>query len=354
MGEVDQLFQQSSFILYATIFLGGLALNLTPCVYPLIPVTLSYFTDAKHNDPLHRMMGAVLYLFGMAITYSVLGTLAAISGGFFGEALQSDWVRLGLASVFFLMALSEFGLFRLPSSFGQVHVKKGKFGAFLLGLTMGFVAAPCIGPFVVSLLSFVAAQADPFLGMRLFLVLSLGLGFPYLILGYFANGIQLLPRSGHWLVWVHRGFGVLLLALAFSYASPTVSGWMEDAGWVQKEEKVITDFKNFSLKAFNEARGTRPIVIDVAAEWCAPCKELEEKTFANSRVREAFQGFELLYLDVTDTNPPAIEDFVSEQEVVGVPTVLFYDANGERRDDIRLENFEPPEDFLKRLEKVNR
>ncbi len=148
-----------SFIL---VFLGGLALNLTPCVYPLIPITLGFF-GGQSESKTSRLFGlASVYVVGMAITYSVIGVVTALSGALFGSLLQNPIVLIGIAAVLVALSLSMFGLyeFQLPSSwmtkFGEA--RSGYFGALFMGLTMGVVAAPCIGPFVVGLLTFVGAK----------------------------------------------------------------------------------------------------------------------------------------------------------------------------------------------------
>src|SRR5215467_13128844 len=166
------------------VFLSGLALNTTPCVYPIIPITIGFFANqgsAGQKPSLwstFRMASA--YVLGMAVTYSVLGVIASLSGGLFGAALQKPAVLIGLAILMVALSLSMFGVyeFRLPESLNRfanssTQSTTGLVGALMMGLTMGIVAAPCIGPFVVALLVHVGAKGSPAYGFLLFFVLAL-------------------------------------------------------------------------------------------------------------------------------------------------------------------------------------
>jgi thiol:disulfide interchange protein DsbD len=212
-------FDQESFpLMLLLVFLGGLALNLTPCVYPMIPITITYFGGQAQGKKGSVVTHAVLYIVGMAVTYSLLGVTAALTGGLFGMALQYPPVLIGIALVMVLLALSMFDVFelRMPAFLNRLAGgnRKGFTGTFLMGLTVGIVAAPCIGPFVFGLLTYVGNSGNALLGFLLFFVLSLGLGIPFLILGIFSGSIHKLPRSGEWMIWVRKVFGFILLAMA--------------------------------------------------------------------------------------------------------------------------------------------
>src|SRR5688572_20708600 len=150
-----------------------------------------------------------------------------------GPPLQHPWIVGGLVVLFVVMALSMFGLFelRLPSSFTRLGGgRRGALGALVMGLTMGLVAAPCIGPFVVGLIAFVGASGDPFFGFWLFFVLAIGMGLPNLVLGIFSGALAGLPRSGAWLIYAKKVMGVALLAVAIYFAQPFLGdraiGWL--------------------------------------------------------------------------------------------------------------------------------
>ncbi|HKY04320.1 MAG TPA: cytochrome c biogenesis protein CcdA, partial [Blastocatellia bacterium] len=227
----DLLSESSMLTVLITVFLAGLALNLTPCVYPIIPITIGFFVNqgAGQGTPrLRRTFSmALMYVVGMAVTYSILGVIASMTEGLFGAALQNPVVLIALAGVMVGLALSMFGVyeFRVPEALNRFANKStqsttGLVGALVMGLTMGIVAAPCIGPFVIGLLVHVGAKGDPVYGFLLFFVLALGLGLPYLFLGTFSGAIKSLPRSGEWMVTVRKVFGLVLIGMALYFLMP--------------------------------------------------------------------------------------------------------------------------------------
>jgi thioredoxin:protein disulfide reductase len=205
-------------LIFLLVFLGGLALNLTPCIYPLIPITISYFGGQAEGKKGGAVLHSFVYVFGMAMTYSILGVVAAFTGSLFGVALTYPPVLVGIALIMLALSLSMFDVyeFRMPAFLNKAAgtSKKGYFGTFFMGLTVGIIAAPCIGPFVLGLLTYVGNKGNVFLGFSLFFVLALGLGVPFLFLGIFSGSINKIPRSGAWMVWVRKIFGFILVAMA--------------------------------------------------------------------------------------------------------------------------------------------
>ncbi len=377
-------------VLLAT-FLGGLALNLTPCVYPVIPLTLSFFAGQTRADGRRPFWLATIYVLGMATMYSALGVAAALSGRLFGSALQSPWVLSAVAAVLVALALSMFGLYdlRMPSFLMQkAGARSGAAGAYGMGLLVGVVAAPCVGPFVLGLLAFVAARQQVGLGFLFFFVLSLGLGLPYLFLGAFSGSVARLPRAGMWMESVKKIFGWVLLAMAAYFLRPAVpapfGAWLLPAvlaagavylvarsGGLRPALRFATAILFLGAAAFfvprssrgaepvwkpyaakDVARAGRPAVIDFSAAWCAPCRELDEKTFSDPRVREALERRALYKADLTRTDSPEIAALSEKYAILGVPTIVFLDASGNELRDLRLVGFENADDFLGRLSKA--
>lgn len=374
------------------LFAGGLALNLTPCVYPVIPLTVSFFGGQAKGET-GRVFGlATLYVLGMATTYSALGVAAALSGKLFGAALQSPWVLAAVAAVLVLLALSMFGLYdiRVPTALMQkTGARTGRAGAYAMGLLVGVVAAPCVGPFVLGLLAFVAARQNAFLGFLFFFVLSLGLGLPYLFLAAFSGSLTRLPRAGEWMEGVKSIFGWVLLAMAAYFLRtvlPRPAGdWLLPAvlliaaiALALRGVKLRPGARAAAAVVFlaaavffvpravpasaapawqpyaeaEVARAGRPAVIDFSAAWCLPCRELDEKTFSDLRVREALERRALFKADMTRSASPEVVTLSDKYAILGVPTLVFLDAAGRERQDVRLVGFESAEDFLKRLEKA--
>ncbi len=167
-NEFSNVIKESGlFYAFIFIFLGGLALNLTPCVYPLIPITISYFGGQSEGNKTALVFRAAIYVFGMSITYSILGVLAALTGSLLGSALQNPLVLIFVALVMLGLALSMFGLYeiRIPQSLAMMGSKNraGYIGTMFMGLTVGLIAAPCIGPFVLGLLTYVSELGIRFL-----------------------------------------------------------------------------------------------------------------------------------------------------------------------------------------------
>jgi len=243
------------------IFLGGMALNATPCVYPLIPVTVAYFAargleDERSNAA--RAAHAALYVAGLAVMNSFLGVLAALTGGLVGSALQSPVLLVFVAGTLLFLAAGLFGVWelRVPTPLSRLSTRTftGYFGSFFMGLTLGLVAAPCIGPFVLGLLTWVAASGDPRLGFLVFFTLSLGLGLPQFFLAVFSGQIHRLPRSGYWMVWIRKLLGWTLVGMAAYFLLPLLG---DTVGWMLMAATVLFGGLHLALVGKDEVVGRR-------------------------------------------------------------------------------------------------
>ena len=387
------------FITFILVFFGGLALNLTPCVYPLIPITVSYFANQSTGKISRSFVLALFYVLGMALTYSVLGVVAASTGSLLGSALQNPLVLIFIALVLVALSLSMFGLYeiRVPQSLASVGGKsrQGIFGALFMGLTVGIIAAPCIGPFVVSLLIFVGEQGNPFLGFWLFFTLALGLGVPFLILGTFSSMISSMPQSGVWMVWVSKLFGVILIGMAvyfletlipvriyqFGLAVLLITGGVY-LGWIEKSTggKLFTVFRwligiasllfavwlsfpekdhqeinwqAFDYKLLEQAKTDgKPVILDFYAVWCIPCKELDRNTFTNEEVVKLSEEFVTLKVDLTHESDQLVKDLKKVFEIRGVPTIVFIGENGKEIKHLSFYEFIEAEEFLNKMKEA--
>jgi len=378
------------------IFLAGLALNLTPCVYPLIPITIGYFGGQAEGKTSRLFLLGLLYMLGMAITYSVIGVVTSLSGAVFGTLLQNPIVIIGIVLLFVALALSQFGVyeFKLPDALVAKAggAKGGAFGAFFMGLTMGIVAAPCIGPFVLGLVTYVAAKGDPYYGFLMFFVLALGLGFPYLLLAIFSGKIKSLPRAGIWMEGVEHIFGFLLIGMAIYFLDPilpkSIQGYLLPIFgiiaaiillFIDKtannakgfrifktifsliviaisiyslipKENLEPEWRNFSIQAYETSmKNNERMVIDFYADWCIPCKELDALTFSDERVIKEMGRFTNYKLDMTKTTDEN-EALRKRFNVIGMPTVLIIDSQSKEMN--RITGFVNAEEFLAFIKEV--
>jgi thiol:disulfide interchange protein DsbD len=341
---------------------------------------------------------------GLALTNSVLGVVAALTGGMMGALLQSPAVLVAISLLLVVFATSLFGFWelRLPSGLTRAASKShaGYFGTFFMGLTLGVVAAPCLGPFVLGLLTWVAGMASPWLGFIIFFTLSLGLGLPLFILAMFSGKLEKLPRSGEWMLWVRRLMGWVLVGMAAYFIRPLLSeaagvyalslvalaagvhlGWLDKSragfkafgfikggvgigavvlavvlagSWILKGPGVSWQPYSDALLAQAKAEG-RPVIIDFSATWCTPCRELDEKTFHDPAIaQQASRDVVMIKVDVTRGGDPLHERLLADYAVKGVPTVVFLDGQGHERHDLRLVDYLPPDEFLKRMDQLKK
>ncbi|MGF1671461.1 MAG: protein-disulfide reductase DsbD family protein [Balneolaceae bacterium] len=404
-NEIAQLFDESGLIwAFVGIFFIGLALNLTPCVYPMLSVTVSLFGgQASENSTLGKSFSmASIYVFGIVFMYSVLGVVAAYTGSLFGSWLQSPWVLAGIGLLLFLLALSMFGLYELQlppwltQKLGSAQNSTGGvIGHFISGLAVGIFAAPCIGPPIIALLAFVGQQGDPFFGFFTFFILAFGLGFPYLILGTFSGLLTKMPKSGMWMVWVKKVFGIVLIGAALFYAGLAffpayvfhvipatiilggiylgfIEGTSNDnklfrrVKWatgvaaliggfmlVQNLQLESIEWKEYSEDEVEMALAeNRPVMLDFYADWCIPCLELDRLTFTDTEVISKTENFMKLKVDLTNYDSPESEELRKRYDVAGVPTIIFLDPAGNEVPDTRVVGFLNANEFLKRVERV--
>ena len=221
------------------VFLAGVLSSLTPCVYPLIPITIGLFGARQAKTRREGFLLSVTYVAGIAITYSLMGLFAATFGTLFGGLMQSPWVLGALSLLFVALGLGSLGVFqvRLPGALQERLSHQGGAGyagALMMGLVAGVIAAPCIGPIVAGVLLYVARQQDLLLGWLMMTAFALGMGLLFIVLGTFSSLLGKLPRSGAWMDGVKTFFGALFFAMALYYLRYLVKplGELTRAIWV--------------------------------------------------------------------------------------------------------------------------
>jgi thiol:disulfide interchange protein DsbD len=387
----------------------GVIASLTPCVYPMVPITVSIFGATQATSRLRGAALSAAFVLGIAALFTPMGVVSALSGKLMGSALSNQWVNLGLAALFIALAASMFGAFELAlpsgltnklSSVGGVGFK----GAFVMGLVMGLIAAPCTGPFLTGMVTVIATTKNVALGTAALFSFSLGLGVIFFIAGAFAVN---LPKGGAWMMGIKWISGVGLAYMAFSYLRdkfepirklvdhpsyafglvagavllvglifgtihiaaekrkspiahlskrmklasivPAVAGaamlfsWLGLNHGVDPNAPAITWLTN-EESALAKARAEgKPVLIDFGAEWCAACKKLEHQTFPDPNVRAEAARFVALRVDATDDEDPTIARLKDKYKVVGLPTVIMLDKSG--KEVVRFNDFVLPDKF---------
>jgi len=394
----------------------GFIASLTPCVYPMVPITVSIFgaTEAKS-----RLRGAALsatFVLGIAALFTPMGIISALSGKLMGSALSNAFVVTGLAILFTALAASMFGAFELAlpsglnnklSTVGGVGFK----GAFVMGLVMGLIAAPCTGPFLTGMITVIATSKNVWLGSASLFSFALGLGVLFFVAGAFAVN---LPKGGAWMMGIKWVSGVGLAYMAFAYLRdrfetfhklidhpgytfgivagvvflvgivlgvvhmvaerrkspiahlskpmklasiiPAVVGCALFVSWIPQPHDVdpnapaITWVDNEQAGRAKATAENKPVLIDFGATWCTACKELEHNTFPNPGVRSEAQRFVAIHVDATDDEAPDTKRLQEKYKVVGLPTVIMLDAAG--NEVTRFNEFVGPDKFVAAMKKV--
>ncbi|MCK3654489.1 protein-disulfide reductase DsbD [Pasteurellaceae bacterium Macca] len=412
-SEQDQLAEQLSTNRFSIFwfFVLGVGLAFTPCVLPMLPL-LSAIVIGNQQRPnnLRAFLLSLTYVQGMALTYTLLGLVVAAIGLPFQVALQSPPVLIGLAVLFTVLALSMFGLFtlQLPNSWQQKlnnlsqQQQGGSYvSVFFMGVIAGLVASPCTSAPLSGALLYVAQSGDLITGGLALYLLALGMGIPLVLVTLFGN--KILPKSGDWLLKVKTLFGFVMLALPVFLLSRVLPSefeplmwsalaiafliWLVDAlsssKWSVKVLRILallllavsakpwTDlifnttesakthasvkferFQNLTelQQKLSQAKGKK-VMVDLFAEWCVACKEFEKYTFSDPSVKSVLEGMVLLQVDMTKNSPENAE-LMKAYKVLGLPSILFFDENGNELPEARVTGFMPANQFLAWLKQL--
>ncbi|MFA7826724.1 protein-disulfide reductase DsbD [Aeromonas dhakensis] len=406
---------QGFWLSVAAFFALGLGLAFTPCVFPMYPILTGIIAGAGHRLSTRRaFLLSFVYVQGMAVTYTLLGLVVASAGLKFQAALQHPYVLIGLSVMFVLLALSMFGLYtlQLPSSLqtrlsGLSNRQQGGsvLGVGIMGMISGLVCSPCTTAPLSGALIYVAQSGDLWLGGAALYALSLGMGLPLLLLG--TSGGKLLPKAGAWMDVIKQLFGFALLAVPILLLSRLWSDQVATLAWLgwglllcgylyhhnqHQQHSVGRSLRGFVLllamisavvvgkdlllpsqgasvaaqaetpafiriKTLDDlktqlaaARG-KPVLLDLYADWCVACKEFEHKTFSDPAVRKRFGQMVLLQADVT-ANDDADVELLNGLNVLGLPTLIFFDRAGNEVSGQRVTGFMGPAEFLGQLDRI--
>jgi thiol:disulfide interchange protein len=298
------------------ILLGGLALNLTPCVLPMIPVNIAIIGAGAQSES--RSKGFALggtYGLGIASVYGVLGLVAVLGGKGFGQLNANPWFNFSIAGIFVLLALSMFDVLHIDLSkfqSGKGTQFKSKFAsAFFMGGIAALLAGACVAPVVIAVLLLAGKLGT--VGLFLPFLLGVGMALPWPFAG---AGFAFLPKPGKWMDWVKYGFGVLILLLALYYGKLGAD--------LMKPQASVDDEKGGDLGAALAVayQDQRPAIVYFSAEWCKNCKELEAKTWPDPAVQERLSAYEFIKIDATDYEDPSVAEMLQHFGVQGLPTFV--------------------------------
>ncbi|KGK17488.1 protein-disulfide reductase DsbD [Vibrio navarrensis] len=391
----------------------GVGLAFTPCVLPMYPILTSIVLGGGQLSQRRAFGLALIYVQGMALTYTLLGLVVASAGLQFQAAMQHPYVLIGLSVLFVALALSMFGLYTLQlpsraqtwlSNLSNQQQGGSSLGVFAMGAISGLVCSPCTTAPLSGALLYVAQSGDLLTGGVALYALAMGMGIPLILVAVFGN--KLLPKAGGWMERVKTLFGFVLLAAPifllerilpelwstalWSALGIAAFGWLyhvknslEFGGWKQSALGIIAALgllasaqpalhywyaPQSASTSVNEVRFTRissvadlqqqlqlakqagkPVMLDFYADWCVACKEFEKYTFHDVQVAAKLQQFVLLQADVTRNQAQDIE-LLQHLQVLGLPTIEFWDAQGNPVSNARLTGFMPAEPFLAHLD----
>ncbi|CAI1927846.1 Thiol:disulfide interchange protein DsbD precursor [Serratia proteamaculans] len=391
----------------------GIGIAFTPCVLPMYPLISGIILGREKPHSSGRILAlAVVYVQGMALTYTVLGLVVAAAGLQFQAALQHPYVLIGLSVLFIALALSMFGLFslQLPSSLqtrlaGWSNSQQGGSlpGVFLMGALAGLICSPCTTAPLSAILLYIAQSGNMWAGGGTLYLYALGMGIPLVLVTLFGN--RLLPRSGPWMQYVKEAFGFVILALpvfllervigdlwglrlwsllglaffgwAFALSLKTSRGWaralqlvllaaaviaarpLQDwAFGTNSAQQAAVQHLNFTRinnvdqlnLALQQAQG-KPVMLDLYADWCVACKEFEKYTFSDASVQAKLANAVLLQADVTANNAEQVA-LLKHLKVLGLPTILFFNGTGQELTTQRVTGFMDAAVFNAHLQKT--
>ncbi|NIG34309.1 protein-disulfide reductase DsbD [Pantoea sp. ICBG 828] len=390
----------------------GIGVAFTPCVLPMYPLISGIILGGQRRYSLGRLFAlALVYVQGMALTYTLLGMVVAAAGLRFQAALQHPYVLIGLSVLFVLLALSMFGLFtlQLPASlqtrltlWSNRQQGGSLAGVFMMGALAGLICSPCTTAPLSAILLYIAQSGNLWAGAGTLWLYAFGMGLPLIAVTMFGN--RLLPKSGPWMQSVKEGFGFVILALpvfllervlgdiwglrlwsllgvaffawAFSLslsargtarvlpiimlaAALVVARPLQDWAFGSSSTQSVAHlpFQRISNSqqldsALQQAQG-RITMVDLYADWCVACKEFEKYTFSDDGVRSALSNVQLLQANVTANNAQD-NALLQHLQVLGLPTILFFDAQGKEIADSRVTGFLNAADFRAHLHNLPR
>lgn len=396
---------------FILVFVAGIVTSLTPCVYPLIPITVSIFGANESTGVLKSFILSFVYVVGIVVTYSILGVAVASTDAVFGQIMADPRVIVPICLILVALGLSMLGVYeiRLPSSMqNRLNTVGGAgfVGAFVMGTVAGIIAAPCTGPALAAVLSYIANINEDdqtrkiILGFSLMATYALGMGLLFICIGTFSGLISSLPKSGGWMYILENIFGIAIITMALYFLKDlevftpvkgflqktfpflvVIGGlWLSDLTQrfrglsrlmqLRKACGVLVavlgafliilgpqqpaagphltwDYDNEPAALDTAKQQDKLVMLDFYASWCAACNELDHKTFSDQEVINRLQNYVTVKLDFSTKSDEVLTE---KYKIVGLPVVIFMDAESNVYE--RIEGFVEPEEMLKLIDRV--
>jgi len=329
--NTNKFADMSIWLIIILILIGGIALNLTPCVLPMMPITIAVLGAGTQSESKGKgfLIGSV-YGLGMALAYGVLGVIVVLTGSQFGTINSSPWFNLIIAVVFIVLALAMFDI--IPIDFSKFQSNKvggkgkGKFiTVFILGVIAAVLAGACVAPVLISVIIYSTSlyTAGNPAGLLLPFLLGVGMAIPWPFAG---AGLSFLPKPGNWMKWVKIIFGIIILVIAFFYIYTGVkifkSNMPVDVADYSHETSELP-WKHSITEGLNEAKKTgKPVFIDFWATWCKNCLAMDASTFKNEQVIKEFDDYILVKYKAENLKASPTKEILKHFEILGLPTYI--------------------------------
>jgi thiol:disulfide interchange protein DsbD len=340
-------------------FIMGILTSFTPCVFPMIPITIAILgRESGSKTKLQSFIASNVYVLGIATSFSSLGILAASTGKLFGSYMNHPIVLSVVCAVLILMILSMIGVLnfqapqKLQNYFSSPHAGFG--GVFITGIGAGVIASPCVGPVIVSILTYVATTQNTMLGFLLLFVYAIGFGQLFLFIGLSSNFSKKLPKSGRWMTTVKYVIAGFLALTLLHYASLLKNQFFPKESPFFDEHQVVDnpEWQNFTEESLAKAISDgKPVIIDFFADWCGACIQLEKQTFSDKRVIELSKDFVMFRFDATNPSPQ-LDELQKRYKILGLPTVILYSKKGQWLTEMTLTEFVTADKMLERMNQI--
>jgi len=402
-SEAISLSDRGVFQIILIMFAGGFLTAFTPCVYPLIPVTIGIIAEVNKNYKSSAFLMSVIYASGIIVTYTALGIIAGLGAFTFGNYMGNPISVSIIALIFFILGLSMLGFYEinLPESITRriLNIRGSNLvSLFAMGLVSGFVAAPCTGPILASALLYISTGGSPILGGLYLFSYASGLSIIFIIAGSFSSVLNKLPRSGRWMIVTRSIFGISIITYSF-YLIDTLLNFTDKISTVVAVILLIAgiagggltmeaDFKPLKIKLLKllmaviisigiltmlsgekveadnikwvkdydegmrvATQNRMPVIIDFYANWCAACKEIKKKTLTDRDIQKESERFVMIMIDATNPDD-RITELEKRYNVQGLPAIIFLNSQQKEIESLRVTGFIDSKEFLKRMKEV--